>query len=139
MKIILYSLTVVCIFALGACKTTQEVTPTSGTSAVKATANISVPAGFNWQNSRNVNFTVNVTDTRFAASIYLVSVYNGDPATGSSLLAKGSATNSIAFKSKIYLSNLIKQVYIVKTAPDKSTTTQIAQVGTADLTTSIGI
>ncbi|WP_183573424.1 hypothetical protein HDF18_07395 [Mucilaginibacter sp. X5P1] len=66
-------------------------------------------------------------------------IYGGDPAIGANLLAKGSATTIASFKSTIYTSNQISQVYIVKTSPDNSKTMQKVQVSAADITASIGI
>jgi len=107
--------------------------------SVPVTTNIiKPPSGFKWESSRNIIFTVSITDSRFQSSMYLVAIYDGDPVAGGTLLSKGSATVLSAFMSKIYLSKQINQVYIVKTAPDGSKVTQKTQVGTADVTTSIG-
>ncbi|MGF7038414.1 hypothetical protein [Mucilaginibacter lappiensis] len=103
-----------------------------------ATNSIKAPTGFKWENSRNIIFTVNITDSRFQSSMYLVAIYDGDPIAGGKLLSKGSATTLSAFSSKIYLSKQVNQVYIVKTAPDGSKVTQKTQVGMADITASIG-
>jgi len=135
MKNILFSLTIF-VFAFTSCKTSKEITPVI---AGNTTNSIKVPAGFSWQNSRNVNFTVSVTDTRFQSSIFLISIYDGDPTTGANLLAKGSASMSTSFKSKVYTSNQINQVYIVKTSPDNSKTTQVLPIGSDNIITSIGI
>jgi len=69
----------------------------------------------------------------------LISIYDGDPTTGANLLAKGSASMSTSFKSKVYTSNQINQVYIVKTSPDNSKTTQVLPIGSDNIITSIGI
>jgi len=136
MKNILHTIAILAVFAISSCKTSKEVTPTTAT---KSTASIKVPAGFLWQNSRNVNFTVNLTDTKFQYDIARIAIYDGNPATGGHLLAKGSATVKAAFTSKIYISNQIKLVYIVKTAPNNSKTTKTQAVVTAAIVTSIGI
>jgi hypothetical protein len=129
-------ITLLMTFAMVSCKkSTKQDTLASN---VTATTQIKAPLNFTWQNSRNINFTVNVTDTRFQSSLYMVSIYDGDPTAGGNLLAKGSATTTDAFKSKIYLSAQIIKVYIVKTSPDNSKTTLIVQVGATDIVASIG-
>ncbi|WP_179415000.1 hypothetical protein HDF19_07165 [Mucilaginibacter sp. E4BP6] len=136
MKKIGHITAVLSVLAFTSCKTSKDVTPAL---QGKSTNTIKVPAGFTWQNSRNIAFTVNVTDTRFQASIFMIAIYDGDPSKGANLLAKGSAKNAAAFKSTIYLSDQINQVYIVKTAPDNSKTSQNVQVGTTAIVSSIGI
>lgn len=114
-------------------KTTSDVlNPKVTTNGVK------VPTGFNWENSRNINFTVTITDTRYKGMANLISIYDGDPTAGGNLLAKGSATTATTYKSKIYISNQILSVYIIKTSPDNSKVTQKISIGTADVATSIG-
>jgi len=128
-------LTILIAFSIISCKTSREAPVVPG----KSTNNIKVPADFTWQNSRNVNFTVEVTDTSFQTAIFMIAIYDNDPANGGNLLAKGSATTIIPFKSKIYTSNQITEVYITKTSPDNSKTIQKVQVSKTDITTSIGI
>lgn len=94
---------------------------------------IKVPPGFTWENSRNINFSVGITGTRFQKMIHVVSIYDGDPAADGKLLTKGSATNEAPFKSKIYLSNQITEVYIVTMFPNGAKNSQIAKVGTAEV------
>lgn len=121
-------------FLIVSCKkpTSDTINPAVTTNGIKA------PTGFNWENARNINFTVTITDSRYKGMANLVSIYDGDPAAGANLLAKGSATTSTTFKSKIYISNQILSVYIIKTSPDNSKVTQKVSIGTADITTSIG-
>jgi len=136
MKNILFSIIVLALLVGTSCKTSKDAIPTlTGTT----TNTIVVPTGFTWQNSRNLNFTVNLTDTRFTSSIFLISIFDGNPAQGGQLLAKGSATTNTPFTSKVYTSNQVKQVYIIKTAPDNSQSSQTIQVGNANVVTSIGM
>jgi len=136
MKNILLYIGIITVLLATACKTSKEVTPAK---LAKSTSNIKSPAGFTWQNSRNLNFTVKITDTRFQNHIFMVAIYDGDPAASANLLVKGSATVLAAFKAKEYLSNQTTLVYIVKTSPDNSKTIQKVQVGTTDIVASIGI
>jgi hypothetical protein len=136
MKNILLSLTVLVVLAASSCKTSKDVAPVLNG---KTTFTIKVPAGFTWQNSRNLNFTVNLTDTRFASSVFLISIFDRNPALGGHLLAKGSATTKAPFTSKVFTSDQVTEVYIIKTAPDNSQATQTIQVGTAAVITSIGM
>jgi hypothetical protein len=96
-----------------------------------------VPVGFTWENSRSINFTVNVTDTRFQNMLHVISIYDAAPSAGGVLIAKGSASTISGFKNKLYLSKQISEVYIVKTSPDNSTSIQKVQVGNADIFLSV--
>lgn len=104
---------------------------------VTSTSDIKVPLGFTWENSRSINFTINVTDTRFQNMIHVISFYDGIPGSGGKLLAKGSASINASFKSKLYLSNQIKEMYIVKTSADNATSIQKIQVSNIDIFLSI--
>lgn len=98
-----------------------------------------VPIGFKWENSRNINFSVSVTDTRFGKARNRILIYDGDPNAGGHLLLNGYATNKAAYSGKIYLSNLVSTVYIVKTAVDNTSVTSIVQVGNSDVNIKTGI
>ncbi|MBW4888229.1 LruC domain-containing protein [Mucilaginibacter sp. HMF5004] len=123
-------------FAITSCKKVAD----NGEIAVNTTINdIKVPAGFTWESSRAVSFTVNMTDSRFGTNaVHVISVYDGDPSNGGSLVSRGSATTTTAYTSNLYLSNQIKQVYVVKTSPDGSSITQKVTVGTAPVSITIG-
>ncbi len=86
--------------------------------------NLKVPTGFSWESSTDIYFDISVTDTRFGGETHVVSIYDADPAVGGKLLSKGSASTSASFLTKIYVSNTIKEVFVVKTAPDNSSSTQ---------------
>jgi len=73
---------------------------------------------------KDIYFEVNITDMRFSKAIHVVSIYDADPALNGKLLARGSASISSAFSTKIYLPNTVKEVFIVKTAPDNSSSSQ---------------
>lgn len=115
----------------------KDATPVVPPKVVKATADIVVPAGFTWQSSRNVNFTVNITDAAFPALVHTISIYDGDPGDSGNLLSKGSATVSAAYQSKIYLSNQIADVYVTAAFPDGSKITQKVPVGKGDVSVTI--
>lgn len=98
--------------------------------------NINVPTGFTWENSRNINFSIGIIGARFPKMIHVVGVY--DAANGK-LITKGSATNEAPFKSKIYLSNQITEIYILTLFPNGTQNIQRATVGTADVKLMIGL
>jgi hypothetical protein len=137
MKKTLFTIAVLFACAMVSCKKGTE--EAKATASVKTTNDIKVPTGFTWESSRNLNFTINVTDTRFPTKASVISIYNADPNNGGILLIKGAAINATSFKSKLYISNQITEVYIVKTSPDNNNTIQKVQVGTADVVASIGI
>lgn len=126
-----------CACALISCKKEQnEITPIAITTA---TSTVAAPTGFTWENSRNVNFTITITDTRFPAAASMISIYDADPNNGGNLIAKGAATATAPFKSTLYISNQITQVYVVKTAPDNTNLIQKVQTSAINIAVSIGV
>lgn len=117
-------------------KASDGVTTVTTTSS---TNNIQAPPGFTWENSRSLNITINVTDSRFPKFASVISIYDADPNNGGVLMTKGSALSASAFISKLYISNQISVIYIVKTSFDNTNTIKKVQIGTADVATSIGI
>ncbi len=99
----------------------QNTTPNNNVSNMN---DLVVPAGFTWENSRDVNFNIGITDTRFQEAVHVVSVYDANPLAGGNLIARGSATLSTPFASKLNLANTLKSVYIIKTSPDNSELSQ---------------
>jgi len=136
MKKILITIAIISALAFNSCKTTNEAIPEM---PANTTNSIKVPIGFTWQNSRNLNFTISLTDVRFPKSIYMISIYNGDPSNGGSLLIKGSATTQSEFRGRVYTSNQTTQIHIIKTAPDNSKTVKKVSIENDDIITSIGL
>lgn len=130
------SIAMLCACAMVSCKKASEVV--TSTATVTTTSQIKAPTGFTWQNSRSINFTINVTDTRFPKISSVISLYDADPNNGGNLLVKGAALNASSFKSSVYISNQITLVYLVKTSPDITNTIQKISIGTADVTANIG-
>ncbi|EOR94964.1 hypothetical protein ADIARSV_1835 [Arcticibacter svalbardensis MN12-7] len=108
------------------------------TDQVENTTELVVPASFNWGTSRDVSFNISITDTRFASSIHVISIYAGDPANGGSLLSKGSATLIAAFNTKIYIPSTLTEVYVVKTSPDGSTVSDKIAITSTQVSIAIG-
>lgn len=129
MNIKFSAIVILCIISLAACKKIESLKKRT---EIKPDG-LAIPLGFTWQNSRNINFSINVSDIRFGNSMFIISIYDKDPATGGKLLSKGSATNKSGFSSKIFLSKQISSVYIVKTSGDNSTATSIVPVGFSDV------
>ena len=105
---------------------------------VTTTSGITAPTGFKWENSRNLILSVGTTENKFPGKLYIVAIYASDPASGGKLLTKGSLTSTAKFKSKVYLSNQITELYIIFMAPDQTIKTKKVQAGTADLDINIG-
>lgn len=124
-------------FSVFSCAKSVVVTPLDP-ATITSTKQVIVPQNFNWQNSRIINFTVSVTDTRFQNAVHVIAIYDGDPFNGGQLLSRGSATTALAFKTSINISNIITTVYIVKTSIDNSTVSQKITITTKNITTSIG-
>ena len=125
-KLLTISLVAACAF-MSCNKTT-----TAGPTTPKTTNDIVVPTGFNWENSRNVSFVVNITDAKFAGKVHVICVYDGDPANGGKLMLKGSATTSSAYKSTVYLSDQVADIYIACTAPDNVSVIQKATISASN-------
>ncbi|PRY52376.1 LruC domain-containing protein [Arcticibacter pallidicorallinus] len=103
-----------------------------------STGEITVPASFNWGTSRDVSFSISITDSRFANKIHVVSIYAGNPEAGGELLSKGSATLTSSFNTKIYLPTALSEVYIVKTAPDGSKVINKATITSSEVSLALG-
>ena len=81
---------------------------------------IQVPAGFNWQTSRDVQVKLLSTDARFGNVFHKVSLFVGEPSRGGVKVAEGSIGLNKPFEVKINTANTIQEYYLVKTAPDQS-------------------
>lgn len=103
------------------------------------TSDLIVPKDFTWENSKTINFTINLTDTRFKGTMQVIAIYNGDPKSGGIIISKGSGIPGGTFLSKLYISNQITEVYITKTAADGSKITRKVLLSSANITTSIGM
>lgn len=99
---------------------------------------LTVPEGFTWENSREVSFSIGISDTRFGQAIHYVSIYNGDPANGGELISGGAATLVSPFNTKLALASVITEVYIVKKAPDGSAVSEKVAVNSTDMFLTIG-
>jgi hypothetical protein len=121
--------------AMASCKKDSTIAPVA---APELTANIVVPEDFKWENSRNLNVILGIYDAKYQNSIHLVSIYDANPANGGKMLTKGAATSIAPFRTKLYLSNLINEVFVVSTAPDNSQMTKVVAVGISDIDAVIG-
>jgi len=136
MKKILLIATVFGVAVISSCKkdTTQaDITATTGISSVQ------VPTGFNWASTRSLNVTAKITDDRFGATaVHRITIFDGDPYNGGTLLAAGSATESAPFTTNITIPTALANIYVVKTSADKSQIIQKQAVGTSDITLTFG-
>ena len=128
-KLITY--TAICIFFFSSCK--KAIPLELIVSNNSATQYIKVPTNFKWETASNLNITVNINDTRSPNSIFMVSIYNGDPSQGGVNIAKGAASNLFAFKSKLNISKQVPFIYIVKTSPDDVEIIQKIAVASTDI------
>jgi LruC domain-containing protein len=112
------------ILAVSACQKDASV----NVAKVSTTHELVVPTGFTWENSRDIYFDINIADAKFPSSLYVVAIYDKDPALNGTLLSKGSASQSVHFKTKIYIANTVKEVFVVRVAPDNTKTTQVVPI-----------
>lgn len=106
-------------------------------SVVSKITDLKVPANFTWQTARDVNFTINVTDTRFQNKIHVVAIYLADPATGAVPVVKGSATLVTPFVTNLSVPATINEAYIVKTSPDGSAVTEKIELNATKVSISL--
>lgn len=85
---------------------------------------IKVPTGFSWQTSREVSFSIKVADVRFNDLKHIISIYSSAPKIGVNPISKGAASVSSSFNTKISIATSLKELYIVRTSPDGSKTTE---------------
>ncbi|MES2828781.1 MAG: hypothetical protein V4687_11510 [Bacteroidota bacterium] len=133
----LLTLTSISCLMLASCSK-EIVTAEPEPVAAKPTATLEVPKGFTWENSRAVNLNVTIADTKFSGKTYIVAIYATDPSRGSKILSKGALSTAKKFKSKMYLSNQITELYLICMAPDKSTTSKKVLASTSELNVSFG-
>lgn len=91
---------------------------------------INVPAGFNWENTRAVPFSISITDERFETGNHTIAVYDGDPFNGGRLLSRGAANTNTPYNVTLNIAKGINDVYIVKTSPDLSHIVKKVTLGT---------
>jgi len=101
---------------------------------VNKLTDVKVPEGFTWANSREVSFKVEITDTRFNNLFHVVAIYGPD----SKLITKGAASPGHPFESKATLPNTVTEVYIIRTAPDNSNTSQKVSLTKTDINVAFG-
>jgi hypothetical protein len=112
------------------CNKQEDIIPQK---PVESTIDVIAPAGFTWESSRNVNFTINVSNGQSPNMIHVISLYDGDPATGGTLISKGSATAKEGFKCKVYLPNHISELFVIGTFPNGSTVNKKLPITRSDL------
>lgn len=124
MKRILNLVFLFIFIGISSCK--KNDTAVEGT--VSNMADLKIPVGFTWENSKDIDFAITITDARFNDALHVVSIYDADPALNGKLLSEGSASLKTPFNTKVYLPNTIKEVFVVKTAPDNTTSVQKVEI-----------
>jgi LruC domain-containing protein len=87
-------------------------------------ADLVVPKSFNWQTSRDVSFSIGISDTRFENRFYVIGLYLADPGTGAAAVSTGAASLVTPYNAKITVPADVNGVFVVKTAVDGSSITQ---------------
>ena len=126
---------ITCVTIMASCKKEDKLIIDQ--KPVQNTKDVIAPAGFTWESSRNVNFTINVVNSQSPNMIHVISLYDGDPTTGGSLISKGSATIKEGFKCKLYLPNQISQVFVVGAFPNGSVIYKKLLITNTDLSLTI--
>ncbi|WP_256012778.1 LruC domain-containing protein [Desertivirga xinjiangensis] len=112
-KILLSSFAACCLMFYS-CKKDQTISADTSLSEIK------VPDGFTWESSRDISFKVTIADNRFQEDIHVIAIYSAD----GGLITKGAASLTKPFESKAYVPGTVNEVYVVRTAPDNSSTSQ---------------
>ena len=94
------------------------------TNAESLTSDLIVPKSFAWQTVKDLNLSIGITDSRFGNKIHVISIYLADPSTGAEPISKGAATLVKPFNIPVSIPSTISEIYIVKTAPDGTSTTE---------------
>ncbi len=96
---------------------------------VNKATDMAVPLGFNYETSRNITFSIAVVDDRFQSQSHIITVYEGNPSEGgAAVIAKGAGTISAPFSGRLDLTNINKDIYVSKKAPDGSLTIKKASI-----------
>ncbi|MEI7979106.1 MAG: hypothetical protein WCI53_09700, partial [Bacteroidota bacterium] len=138
MKTIL-SIAALGILLMGSCiKEVVKVGPKPINNKITSMNEMNAPIGFNWENSRDVNLTINTSDTRFQEAVQIVSVYDENPLAGGQLIARGVASVNAGFVSNINISNTIKRVFVSKVSPDGSEINKYIDLDSKNVTVALG-
>jgi hypothetical protein len=107
-----------------------------------------VPQSFSWQTSRDVNFSIGISDTRFQNRLYTIAIYMTDPGVAigkvdgkdvmPSAVRKGSASLVSPYNTKLSIPAMVTSVYVVKTAADGSSIVQKVSVTSQMVSLSLG-
>lgn len=115
------------VFIMASCQKELNAPKLNGNLDVKANSvrDIKVPAGFQWNTTREIQVKVQLTESSFGSLYHKVEVFSDDPAKGGRKLAQGSVSMQEAFATKLTIPTAWKEVFIVKTAPDNSTQSRL--------------
>lgn len=113
-----------------------------------ALSDLVIPQSFSWQTSRDVNFSIGISDTRFQNRLYTIAIYMTDPGVpigkvdGKDVLPnavrKGSASLVSPYNTKLSIPAMVTSVYVVKTAADGSSIVQKVSVTSQMVSLSLG-
>ena len=90
---------------------------TNETSTPTKFTELQVDQNFKFSSYTDIDVTVNVPQTT-AFSMYVIQLFNGDPASGGKLIGTGATDANFQYKTKIRMPSSVKQVYIGKISPD---------------------
>ncbi|MGX5689363.1 LruC domain-containing protein [Arcticibacter tournemirensis] len=121
------------LFTVSSCKRSEVAEP-----KITNLDDIVVPEGFTWENSREVTFSIGISDTRFQDAIHRIAIYDGDPSAGGAMIAGGAASLVSSFNVKVSLASVINTVYVVKAAPDGSEVIEKVELNGNNVSLSIG-
>ena len=132
MKEALFLLCTLFALTLGSCKKDTNTIELDNPTTLSSSSN------FDWKSTRDVNFSVEISDPRFANELHMVSIYTADPEKGGELITQGSASLTSKFETRIDLPNSLQEVFVLKSAPNGSKISQNVPVSTGKVSLIIG-
>ncbi len=106
--------------------------------SINSIGDLTVPTNFDWENSREVNFEVTITDTRFGEAFHSISIYDENPLAGGKLIGKGAASISASFKTKLNIANTYSRLFISKISPDQSEISKYVDISNNNIVIPLG-
>ncbi|ADY51937.1 hypothetical protein Pedsa_1371 [Pseudopedobacter saltans DSM 12145] len=99
---------------------------------------ISVSPQFDWKTTRDVNFSISVSDDRFQNNSHVIAIYVGDPSKDGQLISKGAANLITPFNTKISLPVALQEVYVEKIDPTGERISGLVKVSAGKVSVAVG-
>jgi LruC domain-containing protein len=95
---------------------------------VERAIDMRVPSGFLYENSKDIQFKITVSDDSFGPLAHRITFYDGDPFEGGTIVAVGAGSVSRPFIGKLDLEILTKELFVAKKSPSGDVSVKKATV-----------